>query len=187
MTKNNASVIQAVAFLLLGSLLFVATARGDTQLRPLVAFFGADTRIARIDYLRITTAESWTQLWLEHVGKPGLAKEHDPYHNPSGAPEVDFSQCMVVAIILSPGSGCAGVNAVSITESPEAITFDFDAMAYQFRAGMSAPGNAYGYFVLPRSDKPLVLRKNVTTSMTRVPPVWKEVKRFEGLKVPVEK
>jgi hypothetical protein len=61
-------------------------------------------------------------------------------------------------------------------------------MAYQFRAGMhGAPGNVYGYLVLPRCDKPLVLRRNVTTSMSRVPSVWKEVRRFEGLKVPVEK
>jgi hypothetical protein len=164
-----------------------ATAPGATPLRPLVSFVGADTRIAKTDYLRITTREAWVQLWLEHTGKPGTAAGHDPYQNPSGAPEIDFDQCIVVAITASPGNGVAGIKVVSISETAESVTLDFDLLAYQYFAGASAPGNAYGFFVLPRTAKPLVLRKNVANSMSRVPPVWKEVKRFEALNSPVTK
>ena len=65
------------------------------------------------------------------------------------------------------------------------VTFDYDNMLYQFREGNNAPGNAYGYFVLPLSPKRLVLRHNIQDYHSRIrrePPVWKEVTRFEALK-----
>jgi hypothetical protein len=333
---------------------FSATVQGATQLRPLVSFVGADTRIAKTDYLRITTREAWAQVWLEHIGKPGasvqgdygkqlgvkghagllgdqpaqevasqnfdpsafpvefhqevyrrvfrdsmeklkskaaglgwirpsdlvwvpsfdtvsamanyaeyrlslsdwctnyydqailnarlltldtwrlppstnlvnasafrrylqalfetnqmsivefdkdriallmttnlskfkFAAGHDLYQNPSGAPEIDFDKCMVVAITAGPGNGVAGIKIVSISETAGSVTLDFDLLAYQHFAGASAAGNAYGFFVLPRTAKALVLRKNAANSTSRLPPVWKEVKRFEGLNPPVTK
>lgn len=153
-------------------------------LRPLVLFVGADTRIAKHQCLRIATKEAWIKFWLEHAGKSGSPETYDKYR-PSGAPEIDFSQCMVVTITESPGIANAGIVAVSISEAAEEITFDYDNMLYQFQEGNNAPGNAYGYFVLKLSPKRLVLRHNIQDYHSRIrkePPVWKEVTRFEALK-----
>lgn len=162
----------------------------EKPLRPLVSFVGADTRIEKTDYLRITTRDAWIQLWLAHTGKPGTPAEYGSPLNPSGAPEIDFAQCMVVAIIRSPGSAVAGIKVVSVIERPDAVIFDYDIMAYQFTegvSGVSAPGNAFGYFVLPLSRKPLFLRCNITASMSRIPAVWQEQRRFEALILPSPK
>ena len=153
-------------------------------LRPLVSLVGADTRIAKHQCLRIATREAWVRFWLEHAGKGGSPESYDKY-KPSGAPEIDFSQCMVITITESPGTANAGITAVSITEAAEEITFDYDNMLYQFQEGTVAPGNAYGYFVLPLSTKRVVLRRNVQDYHSRInkePPVWKEVIRFDALR-----
>ena len=187
--NKRISVISPIAFVLFGVLSFSPIATADTQLRPLVSFVGADTRIAKVDFLRITTRESWIRLWLEHQGKAGRPEDYDKY-KPSGAPEIDFERCMVIAITESPGPANAGIVAVSVSEAAQDITFDYDNMQYQYREGTCAPGNAYGFFVLPLSTKPVAVRHNVQDFQSRIkrdPPVWKEVKRFDALKSPVAK
>ena len=158
--------------------------RAPKSRRPLVSFVGADTRFAKRQCLRITTKEAWILFWLEHAGKAGSPETYDKYR-PSGAPEIDFSQCMVITITESPGTANAGIVAVSITEANEDITFDYDNLLYQFQEGNNAPGNAYGYFVLPLSTKRVVMRHNIQgyhSSIKKEAPVWKEVTRFEALK-----
>ncbi|OYW19143.1 MAG: hypothetical protein B7Z55_09415, partial [Planctomycetales bacterium 12-60-4] len=100
------------------------------------------------------------------------------------APAIDFEQCMVIAVTESPGVLNAGIAAVSIVEAERELTFDYDNLHYQAIEGSSAPGNAYGYFVLPRSAKPIVVRHNVQESTSRyrgAPPVWEEVVRFPAI------
>lgn len=155
-----------------------------TSIQPLVSFAGADTRIAKYENVRIVNQDAWVQFWLRHTGQAGTPEDYNQYRR-SGAPHIDFSQCMVIAITESPGQINAGIKAVAIHESADEIIFDYDNMHYQARSGTSAPGNAYGYFVLPFSNKPIVMRHNVQTGQSRYagePPVWKEVKRMKSPK-----
>ena len=152
-------------------------------IRPLVSLVGADTRIARTECLRLTSKEAWIRLWVEHEGRGGWLENGDEGRS-SGAPDIDFEQCMVIAITEA-GTPNTGIVASSITETAQEVTFDYDTAPYPSRReGTSAPGNAYGFFVLPRSVKGVVVRHNVQDSASRTqgePPVWKEVKRFEAL------
>jgi hypothetical protein len=153
------------------------------SLRPLVSFVGADTRIAERQCQRLDNQHDWELFWLKHEGKAGRPEDYNQYRR-TGAPVIDFDECMVIAVTESPGALNAGITAVSITENDEQITFDYDDMFYQAQEGTSAPGNAYGYFVLPRSAKPVVVRHNVQEGGTRYtggPPVWSEVARFDAL------
>jgi hypothetical protein len=161
----------------------VVAQRGDsTQVRPLVSFAGADTRIARTECLRLTSKEAWIRLWLEHEGRGGRL-EDDGEARTSGAPDVDFEQCMVIAI-TEPGAANTRIVAASITETAQVVTFDYDHVPYPSRGGTTTPDQAYGFFVLPHSAKGVVVRHNVQNDGSRTqgePPVWKEVKRFEAL------
>ncbi len=156
----------------------------DTRtIRPLVSFVGSDTRIAENRVQRITNQQEWTLHWLQHTGQAGRPEDFDQYRR-TGAPAIDFGLCMVIAITESPGSQNAGITASAISETPDQIVFDYDGLYYQSRDGTSAPGNAFGYFVVPRSPKPVIVRKNAQTGHSRYTdgePIWKEVATFDAL------
>ena len=93
-------------------------------------------------------------------------------------PEVDFTHCEVVAVFAGDGWNSDGIQAISIVEEPDYRRFRFDHLSYQTE-GPDGGGRrvaAYGFFVLPRTDLPLVLEENVQPLIGE-PPVWKEVGR----------
>ena len=157
--------------------------RDQVARRPLISFIGPDTQILKQQHLRVTTRDAWIQLWLRHNGKAASGEGSDQYR-PPGIPEIDFDQCMVIAITERPGQLNAGVAAVGIIESDREIAFDYDVVLYQSPKGAPTTGNAYGYFVLPRSKKPIVLRRNMQDNGSRLtagPAIWKEVATFQAL------
>ena len=146
---------------------------------PLVGIWGAQSAIHARSYLLIASAKSWTELYLRHLGKD--AAKHSDYYNAEGVPEIDFEQCMVVAVLQGDGMNSSGVRVESVTEEAERVLVRFDDRSYQTE-GPGGGGQrvaAYGFFVLPRSKKPLVLEEDVQ-SMLGKPPEWKERARLEA-------
>ncbi|MCY3018463.1 MAG: hypothetical protein NTW87_05460 [Planctomycetota bacterium] len=163
-------------------------------IRPYVSFTGADSHIKQPGYHRIVSEAEWLALWQKHKG----AKESSDYslfYNPLGLPHVDFDQCMVIALCQGAGYNSAGVEAVSVTEEKDRIVFRFNSKSYQTVGPPvvgSVPGTltmedgggqavaVYGFFVLPRSTKAVILQENVQRTKAG-PPEWQERASFGKL------
>lgn len=148
---------------------------------PCVALTGADSHVSERGYFRITTLKDWTRIWQEHKGLK-QNEEYDVYSDPAGLPLVDFERFMVIAVFQGRSWNSAGLRAVSIVEEQERIVFRFDDKSYQ-TAGPDGGGkqvSAYGFFVIARSTKAVVLEENVQGLIGKAP-VWKERITFPKL------
>ncbi len=127
---------------------------------------GDDSKIVARDLLRITDAAAWTELWSRHA----------PDTKP---PEIDFASSMVVAIFQGRGWNSSGVIPVNASEDDATVRLRYDEQSYQ-TAGPGGGGvrvTAYGFIVLPKSAKLLVIEENVQ-SLLHAAALWKERARF---------
>jgi hypothetical protein len=153
--------------------LFAAEAT-PPALRPCVVLTGADSQVKSPGYVRVESQKEWASVWHRHKGVEET-KEHDAFFNPLGLPGIDFDRYMVIAVFCGSGWNSAGVKAVSILDEKDRILFRFEGKWYQ-TAGPDGGGkkvNVYGFFVLPRTGKTVVLEENVQ-GLIGHPPVWKE-------------
>ena len=152
-------------------------------LNPCVAITGADSRVAERVYLRITSAGDWTRVWQVHKGQK-VTDQYDLFYDPLTLPLIDFDRYMVIAIFQGDGWNNAGLRPISISEENDRMIFRFENKGYQ--TGGSGPRGGgkkaapYGFFVVPRSTKPLVLEED-QHSLIGDPPVWKERITFPKL------
>lgn len=157
--------------------------------RASVGFWGADSKTKIAGHHRVMTRDEWVKIWLEHVGVD--RSRHDDHHNKAGVPDVDFKRRMVLAIFRGRMKNSAGVRVVSITESADRIVVRLGDRAYS----SEEPGRdvtPYGFFVLRRSSKLLVLEENVQSrtgeyGMRGAKPIWKERARFNPVETPPPK
>jgi hypothetical protein len=170
-------VILALGLVLLGVMSFWALDEKDSaaaEITPCVVLTGADSHVSKRSYHRITSMTEWVALWQKHKGLP-QDDEYDHFHNPAGLPLIDFDAYMVIAIFQGLGVSNAGLSAETIVEQEDRILFRFDNKYYQ-TGGPDGGGRhvaAYGFFVIPRSLKPVVLEE-AYRRFIRDPPEWKE-------------
>jgi hypothetical protein len=149
---------------------------------PCVALTSADSHVSERGYHRITSVNDWTRLWQKHKGQKD-GKQYDLYFDPLGLPLVDFDRYMVIVVFQGSGWNSAGLNAVSVSEEQDRIVFRFDNKWYQ-TAGPDGGGKqvtVYGFFVIPRSPKPVILEENVQSLKLGKPAEWKECITFPKL------
>ena len=166
---------------------FGASAEADkvaAVVSPCVALTGADSHVSERGYHRITSLNDWTRLWQKHKGQKG-DEQYDLYYNPLGLPLVDFDRYVVIVIFQGRGWNSAGLNAVSVSEEQERIVFRFDDKSYQTVGPVGSNGGGkqvtvYGFFVIPRSPKPVILEENVQRLIGK-PAEWKERITFPKL------
>jgi hypothetical protein len=145
-----------------------------TGIKPCVTLTGADSRVAERGYHRITSMNEWVDVWRKHKGSPE-GGEYDHYYNPLGIPAIDFDRFMVIAVFQGAGMNSAGLDAVWLSPDEDRIVVRFDDKSYQ-TLGPDGGGKhvaVFGFFVLPRSSKPVLLEENVQRLIGK-PPVWKE-------------
>jgi hypothetical protein len=177
MPMSRRRILVAV-FGLIGLVIEGAEARSDDNLatsgaKPLITLHGRNSKIRKLKLLRITTAEDWRALWMEH--KTGSAKPGDVPGDLEYV-ELDFGQVMAVAVFEGEGINCRGYSATSITEEEGRILVRLNAHTYQ--SGSDTPvTQAWGILILPRSNKEVVLEHDVR-SLIAEPPKWKEWTRF---------
>lgn len=155
------------------------TAEGGKEVavvNPCVVLTGADSHVLESGYHRITSMEDWTEIWQKHKGQKN-GEKYNLYYDPLGLPLVDFARFMVIVIFQGSHWNSAGLKAVSISEQEDRIVFRFDDKSYQTVGsdadGGGKPVTVYGFFVVPRSAKPLILEEDVQRIIGE-PPVWKE-------------
>lgn len=152
------------------------------QIKPCVEINGADSHLAIRRYFRITSNELWTRVWQIHHGMK-LTDPQNQRHHPLTFPTIDFDNYMVIGIFQGEGKNCTGLTAFSISEEDTRIVFRYDENSYQTIGPVGEEGDtvtAYGFFVLPRSSKPVVIEENVQRYLGK-PPIWKERITFPKL------
>lgn len=145
--------------------------------KPGVTFRGEHSSIAKKRYVKITDAQAWAKLWSEHIGKP-IKRDYGYYYNPNNVPVIDFDRHMVVAIFQGEKWNSAGVKVHEILAGDE-LTLRFDDLSYQTTVIEMGDDNTpkqkkskpFGMFVLPKTDKAIVLQENVQGLIGK-PPKW---------------
>ncbi len=166
-----------VAFLAVATV-FVAAglAAAEDNARPFVTLTGTDSHVKERSYRRVASEDEWIKIWQRHKGAKE-SKDYDLFYNPLGLPSIDFEKCMVIAVFQGNGVNSAGLKAVAILEEKDRLALRFQNKSYQTMVyGPVDEGDqvtVYGFFVLPRSSKTVVLEENVQ-NITGQPPVWKE-------------
>jgi hypothetical protein len=155
-----------------------AAGTGDSkQISSPVSWWGARSRIAEPTCARITSENEWRALWLRHIGVE--AKNHDDLHNDPSIPKVDFGTHMVVAIFGGAINNTQGLYLWSATETAEQFTLRYSVQLYNNIR--NDPTTPYGIFVLPRSEKRLVIEE-LGHNDSQGNPTWRRVKDLPALK-----
>ncbi len=155
----------------------IAVAQDARETKPYVTLAGAASGIAAKEYDRITTRDDMVKVWLRHVGADPA--RHNDFYNEAGVPDVDFGRCMVVAVFGGECINSAGMYAFSVAEEADQVLLRFGHRPFQSgREGKRA--TPFGFFVVPRSAKALVLEENVQ-NLIGGEPKWKERARFDGI------
>ena len=144
--------------------------REPVSVGPCVVLTGADSHVSERGYHRITSMKDWAEVWQRHKGQKRDEKHHLNF-NRLGLPLVDFERYMVIGIFQGSRWNSAGLEAVSVSQERDRIVFRFDDKSYQTDGGAKKV-TVYGFFVLPRSSKPMILEENVQRLIGK-PPVWK--------------
>jgi hypothetical protein len=153
-----------------------AAGEDDTQqtIRPYVTLTGTDSHVKERSCYRVMSQDEWIRTWHRHQGAKE-SKDYDLFYNPLGLPYIDFEKCMVIAVFQGSGWNSAGLQAAQSLEENARIVLRFEEKHYQ-TAGPGGGGKqvrVYGFFVLPRSSKTVVLEENVQGYRDEAP-VWKE-------------
>jgi hypothetical protein len=174
-------VLSCLAFIILGFQHDPKRA-APKQLQPYVTISGSFSEIAQARHLRIVDQKDWAAVWREHRGKEA---EKNAYSEPV-VPDVNFQGCMVVAVFRGQTVNSNGLYLVSLEDRADAIVLRYDSHSFQTASLIGDPGGGasavrpYGIFVVPRSDKELVIEQNVQ-NLKNHPPIWKERARFQAL------
>jgi hypothetical protein len=169
------------------------------MLKPCVTISGADSHVTIQRYHRITSDDVWTRIWQEHMGQSWQERgervgqrrtEPNDLREPFTCPMIDFDNYMVIGIFQGEGVNCTALKVFSVSEEDNRVLFRYDKNSYQTmgHVGSSHGGDkvtVYGFFVLPRSTKRVVLEENVQNYLGQ-PPVWKQRIAFPGLVAPAK-
>jgi hypothetical protein len=183
MKRLLAILVLGLVYAPAGPIAATAKESAGKPLKPCVVITGADSHVMKLRYRRITSADEWTRVWQEHKGEKPTG-QYDQFYDPLTLPSIDFDRYIVIAIFQGNGWNSAGLRAISISEENDCVIFRFDNKGYQ-TGGTSPDGGvkkatAYGFFVVPRSTKPVVLEENVQQYIGQ-PPEWKERMTFPKL------
>ena len=173
-------LIVALVVVVAWSLAALITTRAEGParkvLKPCVAITGADSHVTKCRYERITSADQWARVWQEHKGKKPTG-QYDSFYDPLTLPVIDFDRYMVIAIFWGECWNRTGLTA-SMTEEDRRIVFGFRVKTYQTWPGGGEPKvAAYGFFVVPRSAKPVVVQEDIGQETFE----WKERITFPKL------
>ena len=141
-----------------------------------VSWIGPDSGIEERGIVRISDEKEWAALWKRHRPNWHSARRHGPQH-----PEIDFTQCVVVAVFLGNQHNTDGVTVESVTRDGEALLVRFAESSYQ-TGPVSDEVTPYGIFVVPRTTGALVLERKCGGGLSNTPVDWEQAKRFAPLK-----
>jgi hypothetical protein len=170
------TLLLLIELTLVGSMLPLCEAteseNSDAVNSALIVLTGNDSRIQHSSYEKVRSVAEWKKTWLSHLG----LKEDTIYRT---SMEVDFSRCMVIAVFGGKYVNSCGYRIESVHEDKHSTIVRFDDVSYQTAGpnGGADQVTPYAFIVLPKSEKPVVLEKNMQRYKGESPE-WKKVARL---------
>jgi hypothetical protein len=161
MKRLISGMLFGFVFILSGSIAFAGEQKAVESPKPSVVISGADSHVKKPRYLRITSRKEWAKAWQEHKGEK-ITDEYDYYYDPLTLPAIDFDKYMVIAVFQGESANNAGLEFDSMIEKDEQIQFKYLNRGYQ-TMGHADDVVVYGFFVVARSAKPVLLIEGTRT------------------------
>ena len=162
------------------------------KVKPVVVWTGIDTKQPKDLFTRSCSPKEWQMTWKRHCG-PGKETAKPK------CPRVDFSSVMVIALFCK----TSRIRLQEVVEEKKCIRVRFQGYGNQIIFSPSQPPNdkekvggielgrgeldldkpyllSYAFIVLPRSNKPVVIEKDVQARIGDLP-VWKELGKFPAI------
>ena len=148
--------------------------------KPVLVLSGADSRVDKPAYHRVTSQQAWDNLWLSHLGKT----EADKFREHIPVVTIDFEKNIVIAIFQGTSTNSRGLQITSVDEAKDFITLCFQGMSYQTAGGLGGGGGSvqvtpYAFVVVPKSSKVIVVKEDIQVPKDK-PPEWKERARLRA-------
>ena len=121
----------------------------NATVKPLMTLYGQHSKITKPKKVRITSDREWKALWSEHQLDQSRTRA-----------ELDFSRVMVIAIFQGDGMLYGGYDVERIIEGKDRLTVRVRPLYFQVSVSASVDvmsSKAWGIFVLPLSDKQIVI------------------------------
>lgn len=152
---------------------------------PCVTLSGAETRVEKTSYLRITRLDDWVKLWRKHKGDRSEGEYH-LYYDELGLPLVDFDRYMVIAVFEDTQVCAYGFRVESVSEWSDEIRIHIHRKGPSIGFAKPFPNEpanepecsaceaqesvpqAYGFFVIPASKKRIILEHREEGEMKEV-------------------
>lgn len=155
------------------ALLSCAAPPAPTLVRAEAIAEGADSRILEPTVLRIRSNDELRRAWNRHRGRssdaPPLVSE--------STPQIDFDRWEVVAIFGGGTSHSDGIRIVEVVDVGRVRRVRFDSLTHQTAGSTHVmrvrrpAGAEFGFFLLPRTEREVVVEENVQ-NLLGAPPVW---------------
>jgi hypothetical protein len=155
----------------------------ETKLKPTLMFTGSHSAIHRDRYEVVANEKDWKKLWKDHRGDEATRL----FAESSQRFDIDFDTHYVVAVFY----GGSPDGDVVPRQRGETVLIGYKNLYYQTEGGVDlrsdidkaqeATTAQYGFVVLPKPIKTVVIEKDVQGELGK-PPIWKEQKRFPAPK-----
>ncbi len=160
----------------------VARAAGASAELPAVSFTGASSHVVEPAFHKITDAREFAKVWVEHRTGSSPKGSYNYNWNYANVPVVDFEDYMVIAIFQGKSANSNGFHVEELVDDGDVFRVRYDSMSYQTSEGSGRARRVrkvtpYGIFVVPKTDRPVVLELD-TQNMLGRPPIWTERARL---------
>ncbi len=129
---------------------------------PVIVMTGDSPHVRVARRKAIRNDVDWLTLWAEHTGKTWSlhdARTGVEAHIALNAPMIDFGRFVAVTVYAGPKKGIAGIAVERIEEEEKQVVLVIQAILARSSTRETHP---YGIFVIPRTDKAIVVREVVT-------------------------
>jgi hypothetical protein len=138
------------------------------KIDPLMTLKGRYSNIASARIQRVTSDQEWQALRKLHKQGQGSA---NTFGDDLDIVQPEFDKQMAVAVFEGADQGGAGYRAYLINEDHERIVIRLALQGHQTIVGVNDATQAWGIFVVPRSEKEIVVERDVRDTMD-APPKW---------------
>jgi hypothetical protein len=133
-----------------------------------VVWFGQNSHLTRPVVKLIQTKRDWANTWLTHAGAKRRAGDTEfEFYNEHAIPMADFGRFMVLAVFGGRETNNAGYGLYGVSGHREGLRVRIVPHAFQTGGpdGGAVSTTPYGMFLLPRSDKTVIVEEPIYEGM----------------------
>jgi hypothetical protein len=124
---------------------------------PVEIFAGVGSHLAAGQYARVVDSGTWRQLWFSHQGKIDNGQFAE-------VPVVDFANQMVIVIVEKKAGKATAIQFQSMKQLADGLELEYQLRKVaktKRNAQRKSTGSPFAFFVLPRQEGSLLLRRGV--------------------------